>query len=110
MYPVGAGPVSGARQLMVTVDPIWCATATPVGGWTDEVFATDVSEYTEYSLEIAARQGHMKYRTVSVYPQVDQQLNKAIELIATGQLPPKEAMAQAQATSIAELKRAGVAI
>jgi hypothetical protein len=55
MYPVGAGPVSGARQLTVMVDPIWCDTATPVGGWTDEVFATDVSEYTEYSLEIAAR-------------------------------------------------------
>ena len=39
----------------------------------------------------------MKYRTVSVYPQVDQQLNKAIELIATGQLSAKQAMQQAQA-------------
>jgi multiple sugar transport system substrate-binding protein len=52
----------------------------------------------------------MKYRTVSVYPQVDQQLNKAIELITTGQLSAKEAMQQAQVASLAELKRAGVKI
>jgi multiple sugar transport system substrate-binding protein len=50
----------------------------------------------------------MKYRTVSVYPQVDQQLNKAIELIATGQLSARQALQQAQAQSIAELKRAGL--
>ncbi|KAF1044553.1 hypothetical protein [Xylophilus sp.] len=49
----------------------------------------------------------MKYRTVSVYPQVDQQLNKAIELIASGQLSAKQAFQQAQANTIAELKRAG---
>jgi multiple sugar transport system substrate-binding protein len=62
------------------------------------------------SLDLAAKQGHMKYRTVAVYPQVDQQLNKAIELIATGQLSAKEALTQAQAASVAELKRAGVNI
>ena len=50
----------------------------------------------------------MKYRTVSVYPQVDQQINKAIELVATKQLSAKQAMQQAQAASIAELKRAGL--
>jgi hypothetical protein len=48
----------------------------------------------------------MKYRTVEFYPQVDQQLNKAIALIASGQLSAKEAMAQAQAGTIADLKRA----
>ena len=36
----------------------------------------------------------MKYRTVHVYPQVDKQLDKAIELIASGQLSAREAMAQ----------------
>ncbi|MDM0073653.1 extracellular solute-binding protein [Variovorax sp. J2P1-59] len=59
------------------------------------------------SIELAAKTGHMKYRTVSVYPQVDQQLNKAIELIASGQLSAKQAFQQAQANTIAELKRAG---
>jgi multiple sugar transport system substrate-binding protein len=59
------------------------------------------------SIELAAKSGHMKYRTVSVYPQVDQQLNKAIELIASGQLSAKQAFQQAQANTLAELKRAG---
>ena len=45
------------------------------------------------SIDLAARTGHMKYRTVHVYPQVDKQLDKAIELIASGQLSAKEAMA-----------------
>ena len=71
---------------------------------------SDLAQLALDSIDIASKTGHMKYRTVSVYPQVDQQLNKAIELIATGQLSAKEAMAQAQTTSIAELKRAGVDI
>jgi len=71
---------------------------------------SDLAQLSLDSIDIAAKTGHMKYRTVSVYPQVDQQINKAIELIVTGQLPAREAMAQAQATSIAELKRAGVDI
>ena len=71
---------------------------------------SDLAQLALDSIDIAAKTGHMKYRTVSVYPQVDQQLNKAIELIASGQLSAKEAMAEAQATSIAELKRAGVDI
>ncbi|KAF1048385.1 hypothetical protein [Xylophilus sp.] len=49
----------------------------------------------------------MKYRTVAVYPQVDQQLNKAIALIASGSATAKQALQQAQAQSIAELTRAG---
>jgi multiple sugar transport system substrate-binding protein len=52
----------------------------------------------------------MKYRTVPVYPQVDQQLNKAIALIVSKQLSAKQAMEQAQAGSIADLKRAGIAL
>ena len=52
--------------------------------------------------------GYMKYRTVPVYPQVDQQIDKAIANIASGQLSASQAMEQAQAGSIAELKRAGV--
>ncbi len=66
---------------------------------------TDLAKLAIDSLDLAAKSGHMKYRTVSVYPQVDQQLNKAIELIATNQLSAKQALQQAQAASIAELKR-----
>ena len=68
----------------------------------------DLAKLSLDSIELAAKTGHMKYRTVSVYPQVDQQLNKAIELIVTGQLSAKQAFQQAQAQSIAELKRAGL--
>ena len=62
------------------------------------------------SIELAAKSGYMKYRTVHVYPQVDKQLNKAIERIASRQMSAAEAMKQAQAGSIAELKRAGVRV
>lgn len=70
----------------------------------------DVAKLAIDSIDIAGKGGYMKYRTVAVYPQVDQQLNKAIELIVSGQKSAAEAMKQAQAASIAELKRAGVAL
>ena len=70
----------------------------------------DVAGTILRSIDLAARSGHMKYRTIHVYPQVDKQLDKAIELIASGQLSAKEAMAKAQAGSIADLKRAGVRV
>ena len=70
----------------------------------------DIASLTTESIALSAKQGHMKYRTVAVYPQVDQQLNKAIELIVTNQKTPEQAMKQAQAASIAELRRAGVSI
>lgn len=69
---------------------------------------SDLAKLALDSIELAAKTGHMKYRTVAVYPQVDQQLNKAIELVATKQLSAKQAFQQAQANSIAELKRAGL--
>jgi multiple sugar transport system substrate-binding protein len=70
----------------------------------------DIAGIVRESIDISAKGGYMKYRTVPVYPQVDQQLNKAIANIASGQLSARQAMEQAQAGSIAELKRAGVAI
>ncbi|HEY8358609.1 MAG TPA: extracellular solute-binding protein [Ramlibacter sp.] len=69
---------------------------------------SDLAKLSLESIDLAAKTGHMKYRTISVYPQIDQQLNKAIELVATKQLSAKQAFQQAQAASIAELKRAGV--
>ena len=53
-------------------------------------------------------QGHMKYRTVPPYPQVNVQLNQAIGRIISGQMSAKESMAAAQASVIADLRRAGV--
>jgi multiple sugar transport system substrate-binding protein len=50
----------------------------------------------------------MKYRTVPVYPQVGDKINKAIERIATGQQDGATAMAQAQEEAIADLKKAGI--
>jgi multiple sugar transport system substrate-binding protein len=47
---------------------------------------------------------------VAPYPQVDQQIDKAIALIVSGQSTPEQAMKQAQAGSLAELRRAGVAV
>ncbi len=53
-------------------------------------------------------QGYMKYRTIYVYPQVDKQIDIAIQNIASGQLSATAAMKQAQQNSLAELKRAGI--
>ncbi|MGB6105142.1 MAG: extracellular solute-binding protein [Pusillimonas sp.] len=70
----------------------------------------DLAKLAIDSVDLAAKGGYMKYRTVSVFPQVDQQLNKAIELIVSGQRSAEQAMRLAQAQSVAELKRAGVVL
>ncbi|MCL4697333.1 MAG: sugar ABC transporter substrate-binding protein, partial [Burkholderiaceae bacterium] len=53
-------------------------------------------------------QGHMKYRTVPVYPQVNVQINQAISRIVSGQMSARESMNQAQTSIIADFRRAGV--
>jgi multiple sugar transport system substrate-binding protein len=55
-----------------------------------------------------ADQGHMKYRTVHVYPQANAQINQAMGRIISGQMKAKESLALAQANAVADLKRAGV--
>ncbi|WP_225785332.1 ABC transporter substrate-binding protein [Xenophilus sp. Marseille-Q4582] len=70
----------------------------------------DLAQLALDAIDQAAKTGHMKYRTVAVYPQVDQQLNKAIALIASGQASAKQALQQAQAQSIAALQRAGLSV
>lgn len=52
----------------------------------------------------------MKYRTVPVFPQVGDKINKAIEVVTTKQMSAEAAMRQAQAQAIADLKRAGVKV
>jgi multiple sugar transport system substrate-binding protein len=67
----------------------------------------DLSELYLKTIDLAAT-GYMVYRTVHVFPQVDKQLDKAIELVASGQMSGKEAMKSAQENSINDLKKAGV--
>jgi multiple sugar transport system substrate-binding protein len=67
----------------------------------------DVAKLYVETIDLAAA-GHMKYRTVHVYPQVDKQIDKAIENIVSGQMSAAEAMKLAQANSIADLKRSGL--
>jgi len=55
-----------------------------------------------------SEQGYMKYRTVHVYPQANAQITQALGRIISGQMKAKESLAQAQANTIADLKRAGV--
>ena len=45
-----------------------------------------------------------------VYPQVGDKINKAIEVIATRQQAPEDAMKRAQAEAVADLKKAGVKV
>lgn len=70
----------------------------------------DLAQLSIDAIDRAGSGGYMKYRTVEFYPQVDQQLNKAIALIVSGQLNAKQAMAQAQAGTLADLQRAGAKI
>ena len=56
----------------------------------------------------AGGKGYMAYRTVPVYPQVDREIDAAIQSVISQQKTPAEAMKLAQANSIAQIKRAGV--
>jgi len=67
------------------------------------------STYLEV-LKLGGKSGYMKYRTVPQFPQIGDKLNKAIERVATKQQTGKEAMAQAQAEAVADLKKSGVKI
>jgi multiple sugar transport system substrate-binding protein len=55
-----------------------------------------------------SKQGHMAYRTVHVYPQVNAQINQAMGRVVSGQMKAKESFALAQTNAIADLRRAGV--
>jgi multiple sugar transport system substrate-binding protein len=68
----------------------------------------DVASIYLQVLELGGKSGYMKYRTVPVFPQVGDKINKAIERIASGQQKGAAAMAQAQEEAIADLKKAGV--
>lgn len=59
-------------------------------------------------LERSGRDGYMAYRTVPVWPQAGEKINKAIERIASGQADAATSMKSAQAEAIEDIKKAGV--
>ncbi len=95
------GYAAVCRRSIIT-DPAYRETLTLNG--------QDVASLYLQVLELGGKSGYMKYRTVPVFPQVGDKINKAIERIATDQAKPAEAMRQAQEEAIADLKKAGVPI
>jgi multiple sugar transport system substrate-binding protein len=53
---------------------------------------------------------YMRYRTVPVFPQVGDKINRAIEAIATNQMSPADALKQAQQQAIDAIKMGGYSI
>jgi len=70
----------------------------------------DVASLYLEVLQLGGKTGYMKYRTVPIYPQVGDKINKAIARIATKQQAAPEAMKQAQAEAILDLQKAGIKI
>lgn len=67
----------------------------------------DVSKIYLDTIDQAAK-GYMTYRTVSIYPQVDREIDTAIQAVISKQLSPEQAMKQAQQNAIKQIKRSGV--
>ncbi|WP_428493356.1 ABC transporter substrate-binding protein [Rhodopila sp.] len=67
----------------------------------------DVAKIYLDSIERAGS-GYMAYRTVPVYPQVDREIDAAIQAIVSQEKSAKQAMQTAQANSIEQIKRSGV--
>ncbi|MGY3606533.1 MULTISPECIES: ABC transporter substrate-binding protein [unclassified Bradyrhizobium] len=70
----------------------------------------DVAALYLQILERAGEGNYMSYRTVPVFPQVGDKINKAIERIASRQQSAEASMATAQAEAVADLRKAGVAL
>lgn len=70
----------------------------------------DVASLYLQVLELGGKSGYMKYRTVPVFPQVGDKINKAIEKIASKQMSAADAMKEAQGQAIADLQKAGVKV
>ena len=70
----------------------------------------DVASLYLQVLELGGRTGYMKYRTVPVYPQVGDTINRGIARIATRQQDAEASMRQVQQDAIQVLQRAGVTV
>ena len=73
------------------------------------VNGNDLGDLYTKTIALAA-DGHMRYRTVHVYPQLNQLLNKAVELVVSGQASAADAMRQTQVAALGELRKAGVTV
>lgn len=67
----------------------------------------DVSSLFLKVLDLGGQTGYMKYRTVPVFPQVGDKINRAIEAIATKQMSAQAALAQAQSQAVEAIKMGG---
>ena len=70
----------------------------------------DVSSLYLKVLDLGGQSGYMKYRTVPVFPQVGDKINRAIEAIATKQMSAMDALKQAQAQSVEAIRMGGYKI
>jgi len=70
----------------------------------------DVASLYLKVLDLGGQSGYMKYRTVPVFPQVGDKINRAIEAIATKQMSAADALKQAQAQSVEAIKMGGYKI
>jgi multiple sugar transport system substrate-binding protein len=70
----------------------------------------DVASLYLQVLELGGRSGYMKYRTVPVFPQVGDTINRGIARIATRQQDAQASMRQSQQDAIQVLQRAGVTL
>ncbi|HEV7268927.1 MAG TPA: extracellular solute-binding protein [Falsiroseomonas sp.] len=70
----------------------------------------DVASLYLQVLELGGRSGYMKYRTVPVFPQVGDTINRGIARIATRQQDAEASMRQAQQDAVQVLQRAGVTV
>jgi multiple sugar transport system substrate-binding protein len=61
-------------------------------------------------LQMPAQSNYTAYRTMPVFPQVGDKINRAISAIASGQMDPPSAMKQAQAQAVADIVKAGYKI
>ncbi len=67
----------------------------------------DVAKIYLETLNLADK-GYMAYRTVPAYPQIDRQINIALQSVISGEKKAAQAMKDAQSNSLEALRRAGV--
>ena len=70
----------------------------------------DVAAMFLQVLELGGKTGYMKYRTVPVFPQVGDKINKAIERIATKQQAARRGDEAGAGRGIQDLQKAGIKI
>jgi multiple sugar transport system substrate-binding protein len=70
----------------------------------------DVASLYSKTLQRGGEGHYMKYRTVPVFPQVGDKINRAIEAIATKQLDATMALKQAEGQAIEDIKKAGFTV